>query len=144
MASPKTAGSADVPRRPAPPAYQPTTSTASKQMEVVAVSLSRPDVRVVAKRPVVRPFMTGVVTMQLLDLTLVRADGHRFPTVRVFTDPKRGPLLRAYLEVLARSQDAKKGRNDWLGEYRLEVARPDHPDPEFVFAALSDEHERSR
>ncbi|MEQ4209629.1 hypothetical protein [Actinopolymorpha sp. B9G3] len=108
--------------------------------------MSRPDGRVVAKRPVVRPLTTGVVPMhmQLLDLTLLRADGHRFPTVRVFTDPKSGPLLRAYLEVLARSQDAKKGRNDWLGEYRLEVARPDHPDPEFTFAALGDEQERSR
>ena len=82
--------------------------------------------------------------MQLLDLTLVRADGQRFPTIRVFTDQKSGPLLRAYLEVLARVQDNKKGRNDWLAEYRLEVALPNRPDPEFVFAAIGDEQGKAR
>ncbi|MET9019237.1 hypothetical protein ABZV93_04580 [Actinopolymorpha sp. NPDC004070] len=82
--------------------------------------------------------------MQLLDLTLVRADGRRLPKVRVFTDPKNGLLLRAYTEVLARSQDNRKGRNDWLGEYRLEVRLPDRPEPEFTFAALGDERERGR
>ena len=139
----QTAGGADDLARPAPPAYQPTTPTAGKRKEVV-VPMSRPDGRLAAKRPVVRVLANGVVDMQLLDLTLVRADGRRFRTVRVFTDPKCGPLLRAYLEVLARSLDGKKGRNDWLSEYRLEVARPDHPDPEFVFAAIGDELEKER
>ena len=53
--------------------------------------------------------------MQLLDLTLCRADGHRFPTVRVFTDPKSGPLLRAYVELLARSLDAQEGAQRLAG-----------------------------
>jgi hypothetical protein len=138
------AGSAEIPDRPALPAYRPTTPPTLTRKEVQAVPMSRPDGRPVAKRPVVRPLTTGVVNVQLLDLTLCRADGHRFPTVRVFTDPKSGPLLRAYVELLARSLDSKKGRNDWLGEYRLEVARPDHPDPEFVFAALGDDQDRRR
>lgn len=79
-----------------------------------------------------------------LDLVVIRSkDGHRFDRRRVLADPEPTAyahrVLIAHLRAIARAEERRHTKDDWLSEYELDVFKAGKDQPLFRITALGRE-----
>lgn len=75
---------------------------------------------------------------ETLDLTIRRrADGLRWPPIRIVADPADAPELLRHLAEHARRLDRRDSGTGWLAEYDAEVVPVKHTGARFTIAGIA-------